>query len=61
MRSCFVHLITLSTMVKTEFKIDIILVRLINLIFLLYNGDVAANVDYLHVKRIHILNFSYIE
>jgi hypothetical protein len=28
-RSCFIHLVAYKTMVKTEFKIDIICVRLI--------------------------------
>jgi hypothetical protein len=29
-------------------------------VFLLYNGDVAADMEYLHVKRIHLVSFSYI-
>jgi hypothetical protein len=53
-RSCFVYLVEYNTMEKTKFKIDIVWMRLIILIFfVLYTGDVAADVDYLHVKRIH--------
>jgi hypothetical protein len=26
----------------------------------LYSGDVVADVDHLHVKRIHLVGFSYI-
>jgi hypothetical protein len=29
-------------------------------IFVLYSGDVAADVDYLHVKKFHLVGFSYI-
>jgi hypothetical protein len=29
-------------------------------LFILYSGDVAADVDHLHVKRIHLVDFSYI-
>jgi hypothetical protein len=29
-------------------------------IFVLYNDDVAADMEYLHVKRIHLVSFSYI-
>jgi hypothetical protein len=29
-------------------------------IFILCSGDVAADVDHLHVKRIHLVDFSYI-
>jgi hypothetical protein len=29
-------------------------------IFVLYSGDVISHVDYLHVKRIYLVNFSYI-
>jgi hypothetical protein len=29
-------------------------------IFILYSDDVAADVDHLHVKRIHLVSFSYI-
>jgi hypothetical protein len=36
MRSYFVHLITYKTMVKTEFKINIILMRLIIINFLYF-------------------------
>jgi hypothetical protein len=36
MGSCMVHLITYSTMVKTEFKMDIIRMRLIILKFLYF-------------------------
>jgi hypothetical protein len=28
--------------------------------FVLCNGDVAADVDYLHIKRIYLVSFSYI-
>jgi hypothetical protein len=28
--------------------------------FILYSGDVAADMDHLHVKRIHLVCFSYI-
>jgi hypothetical protein len=28
--------------------------------FVLYSGDVISHVDYLHVKRIYLVNFSYI-
>jgi hypothetical protein len=37
--------------------------RLIILIFLLYSGDITADVDHLHVKKIHLVylvGFSYI-
>jgi hypothetical protein len=33
---------------------------LVILIFVPYSGDVTAGVDYLHVKRIHLVSFSYI-
>jgi hypothetical protein len=29
-------------------------------VFIMYSNDVAADVDYLHVKRIHLVSFSYI-
>jgi hypothetical protein len=29
-------------------------------VFVLFSGDVAANVDHLHVKRDHLVGFSYI-
>jgi hypothetical protein len=29
-------------------------------VFVLYSGDVAADVDHLHVKRIDLVGFSYI-
>jgi hypothetical protein len=29
-------------------------------ILVLYSGDVAADVDYLHVKRIYLVSFFYI-
>jgi hypothetical protein len=29
-------------------------------VFVLCSGDVAADVDHLHVKRIHLVGFSYI-
>jgi hypothetical protein len=29
-------------------------------VFILYSGDVATNVDHLHVKRIHLVGFFYI-
>jgi hypothetical protein len=29
-------------------------------VLVLYSGDVTCDVDHLHVKRIHLLNFSYI-
>jgi hypothetical protein len=29
-------------------------------LFVLYSGDVAANVDHLHVNRIYLVGFSYI-
>jgi hypothetical protein len=29
-------------------------------VFLLCSGDVTAHVDHLHVKRIYLVNFSYI-
>jgi hypothetical protein len=29
-------------------------------VFVLLSGDVAANVDHLHVKKIHLVGFSYI-
>jgi hypothetical protein len=29
-------------------------------VFVLCSGDVAADVDHLHVKRIHLVRFSYI-
>jgi hypothetical protein len=29
-------------------------------VFVLYSGDVPADVDHLHVKRIHLVGFSYI-
>jgi hypothetical protein len=29
-------------------------------VFVLYNGDVTADMEYLHVKRIHLVSFSYI-
>jgi hypothetical protein len=28
--------------------------------FILCNSDVTSNVDHLHIKRIHLLSFSYI-
>jgi hypothetical protein len=30
-------------------------------IFVLYSGDVSADVDHLHVKKINLVNFSYID
>jgi hypothetical protein len=29
-------------------------------VFILYSGGVTADVDHLHVKRIYLVNFSYI-
>jgi hypothetical protein len=29
-------------------------------VFIFYSDDVAADVDYLHIKRIHLVGFSYI-
>jgi hypothetical protein len=29
-------------------------------VFILYSGDVIADMDHLHVKRIHLVSFSYI-
>jgi hypothetical protein len=29
-------------------------------VFVFYSGDVTANVDHLHVKRIHLVGISYI-
>jgi hypothetical protein len=29
-------------------------------VFILYSGNVAADIDHLYIKRIHLLNFSYI-
>jgi hypothetical protein len=29
-------------------------------VFILYSDDVIADVDHLYVKRIHLVNFSYI-
>jgi hypothetical protein len=29
-------------------------------VFILYSGDVAADVDYLYVKKFHLVGFSYI-
>jgi hypothetical protein len=29
-------------------------------VFVLYSNNVVADVDYLHVKRIHLVGFSYI-
>jgi hypothetical protein len=29
-------------------------------VFVFYSGDVTADVDHLHVKRIHLVSFSYI-
>jgi hypothetical protein len=29
-------------------------------VFVVYSGDVAADVDYLHIKRIHLVCYSYI-
>jgi hypothetical protein len=29
-------------------------------VFITYSNDVAADVDHLHVKRIHLVGFSYI-
>jgi hypothetical protein len=29
-------------------------------IFVLYSDDVTADMDHLHVKRIHLVSFSYI-
>jgi hypothetical protein len=29
-------------------------------VFILYSGNVATNIDHLYIKRIHLLNFSYI-
>jgi hypothetical protein len=28
--------------------------------FILYSGDVAADVNHLHIKRIYLMSFSYI-
>jgi hypothetical protein len=28
--------------------------------FVFYSGDVTTDVDHLHIKRIHLVNFSYI-
>jgi hypothetical protein len=58
MRSYFVHLVAYNTMVKPEFKMDIVWKRFI--IFILCSGDVAADVNHLHIKRIHLLGFCYI-
>jgi hypothetical protein len=59
-RSYFVHLIAYNTMEKQNLngyymnEIDYFKV------FVLLSGDVAANVDHLHVKKIHLVSFSYI-
>jgi hypothetical protein len=29
-------------------------------VFIIYSDDVTSDVDHLHVKRIHLVNFSYI-
>jgi hypothetical protein len=29
-------------------------------VFVLYSDDMAAEVDHLHVKRIHLVRFSYV-
>jgi hypothetical protein len=29
-------------------------------VFILYSGDVTADMDHLHVKKFHLVNFSYI-
>jgi hypothetical protein len=29
-------------------------------VFILYTGDVPADIDHLYVKRIHFVSFSYI-
>jgi hypothetical protein len=29
-------------------------------VFILYSGDVAVDVDHLHIKRIQLVDFSYI-
>jgi hypothetical protein len=29
-------------------------------VFVVYSGDVVADVDHLYVKRIHLVDFSYI-
>jgi hypothetical protein len=41
-------------MVETEFKMDIIYVRLIILNFLLCSYDGTTDVDHLHVQRIYL-------
>jgi hypothetical protein len=28
--------------------------------YIFYNGDVAGDIDYLHIKRIYLMSFSYI-
>jgi hypothetical protein len=81
MRYYFVHLVVYNTMEKTEFKINIIWIRLPILnflyfvmvmwqlmwityisreVFILYRGDVTANMNHLLVKRIYLVSFSYI-
>jgi hypothetical protein len=29
-------------------------------VFVLYSDDVAVNIDHLHIKQIHLIDFSYI-
>jgi hypothetical protein len=66
-RFSFVHLIAYDITVKIKFKMDIIWVRLIILKSLYYarlcgrwcSGDFAADVNHLHVKRIHLVSFIY--
>jgi hypothetical protein len=29
-------------------------------VFIMYNDDITTDIDHLHVKRIHLMDFSYI-
>jgi hypothetical protein len=54
MRYYFIHLIAYNTMEKTEFKMDIVLMRLVIFkVFVLHSSDVTADVNHLHIKIIY--------
>jgi hypothetical protein len=59
MRSCFVHLVTKNTMIKTKFKIKISEINHFK-VFIMCSDNMTSDMDHLHVKRIHLVSFSYI-
>jgi hypothetical protein len=56
MRPYFV-LIAYNTIAKTKFKMYIIWIKLIILIFfIICSGDMSVDVDHLHINKIHLVH-----